>query len=132
MPPLKYNHDENLSLRVVLAVQKLHHYVLLRTTKVMEDSNPMKYMVSRRNINGKFSRWIVILQEYDLEFTTPKRKKSLVLVELIVEFLSNSFDPPMNEKLSDEHLFFISSDEPWYGDILLYLDMQKNVPHLLR
>jgi hypothetical protein len=40
-PPLKYNHDEKLTLAVVLAVQKLRHYILLRTTKVVADSNPM-------------------------------------------------------------------------------------------
>jgi hypothetical protein len=47
-PPLKYNHEEKLALVVVLAVQKLCHYILLRTTKVIVDSNPMKYLLSRR------------------------------------------------------------------------------------
>ena len=28
-PPLKYNHEEKLSLAVVLVVQKLCHYILL-------------------------------------------------------------------------------------------------------
>jgi hypothetical protein len=37
-PPLKYNHEEKLTL----AVQKLRHYILLHTTKVMADSNPMQ------------------------------------------------------------------------------------------
>jgi hypothetical protein len=37
-PPLKYNHEEKLAL----AVQKLRHYILLRTTKVVADSNPMQ------------------------------------------------------------------------------------------
>jgi hypothetical protein len=32
-PPLKYNHEEKLALAVILAVQKLRHYILLRTTK---------------------------------------------------------------------------------------------------
>jgi hypothetical protein len=82
-PPLKYNHEEKLALAVILAVQKLRHYILLRTTKVIADSNPMQYLLSRRQINGKFSRWIVILQEYDLEFSTPKSKKALVLAELV-------------------------------------------------
>jgi hypothetical protein len=41
-PPLKYNHEEKISL----AVQKLHHYILLRTTKVVVDSNPMQYFLS--------------------------------------------------------------------------------------
>jgi hypothetical protein len=72
-------------------------------------------------INGKFARWIIILQEYDLEFTTPKRKKSLVLTELLVDFPSNSSDPPVNEDFPDEHLFLISSTDPWYDDILVYL-----------
>jgi hypothetical protein len=40
-PPLKYIHDENLALAVVLAVQKMRHYILLQTTKVVADSNPM-------------------------------------------------------------------------------------------
>jgi hypothetical protein len=34
-PPLKYKHEEKLALAVVLAVQKLRHYILLRTTKVV-------------------------------------------------------------------------------------------------
>jgi hypothetical protein len=90
-PPLKYNHDEKLSLTVVLVVQKLCHYILLLTTKVIVDSNPMQYLLSRRQINGKFARWIIILQEYDLEFSTPKSKKALILIELITTFPSDAW-----------------------------------------
>jgi hypothetical protein len=54
-PPLKYKHEEKLSLAVVLAVQKLRHYILLRTTKVVADSNPMQYLLSRRQVNDKFT-----------------------------------------------------------------------------
>jgi hypothetical protein len=71
---LKYKHEEKLSLVFVLEVQKLHHYILLHTTKVIADSNPMQYLLNRRKINGKFARWIVIHQEYDIEFSTPKRR----------------------------------------------------------
>jgi hypothetical protein len=53
-PPLKYNHDEKLTLAVVLAVQKLRHYILLRTTKVVADSNPMQYFLSRRQLMVNF------------------------------------------------------------------------------
>jgi hypothetical protein len=55
VPPLKYNHDEKLVLAVVLAFQKLRHYILLETTKVVADSNPMQYLLSRRQIHDKFS-----------------------------------------------------------------------------
>jgi hypothetical protein len=54
-PPLKYKHEEKLPLAVILTVQKLRHYILLRTTKVVADSNPMQYLLSHRQINGKFA-----------------------------------------------------------------------------
>ena len=120
-PPLKYKHEEKLALVVILTVQKLCHYILFRTTKVVADSNPMQYLLSRRKINGKFSRWIIILQEYDLEFSTPKRKKSLILPELIIAFPSDTTSSPININFLDEHLFYITSDDPWYDDLLVYL-----------
>jgi hypothetical protein len=128
--PLKYNHEEKLALAVVLAVQKLRHYILLRTTKVVADSNPMQYLLSRRQINGKFSRWIVILQEYDLKFSTPKSKKSLILTEFITTFPSDTTSTPINTDFPDEHLFYIPSDDPWYDDLLVYLRTQKFRNHL--
>jgi hypothetical protein len=120
-PPLKYKHEDKLALAVVLAVQKLRHYILLRTTKVVADSNPMQYLLSRHQVNGKFARWIVILQEYDLEFSTPKSKKALVLAELVTALPSDTPSGPVNTDFPDEHLFYIASDDPWYGDLLVYL-----------
>jgi hypothetical protein len=40
-PPLKYNHEEKLTLAVVLTVHKLCHYIFLCTTKYVAYSNPM-------------------------------------------------------------------------------------------
>jgi hypothetical protein len=129
-PSLRYKHEEKLALEVILAVQKLHHYILLRTTKFIADSNPMKYLRNHQQINGKFARWIVILQEYDLKFSTPKRKKSLFLTELLTTFPSDTTSVPVNIDFPDEHLFYITSDDPCYGDLLVYLRTQKFGNHL--
>jgi hypothetical protein len=131
-PPLKYKHEEKLALAVVLAVQKLRHYILLRTTKVVSDSNPMQYLLSRRQVNNKFARWIIILQEYDLELSTPKSKKALVLIKLVMTLPSDTTSPPVNTDFPDEHLFYIASDDPWYGDLLVYLRTKKFGNHLSR
>jgi hypothetical protein len=120
-PPLKYKNEEKFSLAVVLAVQKLRHYILLRTTKVVADSNPMQYFLNRRQVNGKFTQWIVILQEYDLDFSTPKSNKALILAELVTTLPSNTTSAPVNIDFPDEHLFYITLDDPWYGDLLVYL-----------
>ena len=58
----RYLHVEKLALATLIAVQKFHHYILLRTTTVFADQNPMYYILTRQVQGGKYSRWIVILQ----------------------------------------------------------------------
>jgi hypothetical protein len=49
--------------------------------------NPFQYVLTRRIIDGKYNKWIVVLQEFDLDFLSAKSKKSLVFIELMSEFL---------------------------------------------
>ena len=42
-----YSCVEKLALAMVIAVQKFHHYILLRTTTVLENQNPMYYILTR-------------------------------------------------------------------------------------
>jgi hypothetical protein len=42
------------------------------------DVNPFQYVLTRCIIGGKYNKWIVILQEFDLDFASAKSKKSLV------------------------------------------------------
>ena len=65
----QYSCMEKLALATVIAVQKFRHYIFLRTTTVLADQNPMYYILTRQVLRGKYSRWIVILQEFDLEFS---------------------------------------------------------------
>jgi hypothetical protein len=81
----KYLHVEKLSLAVVQVVQCFRHYILLRKTMVISNCNPMRHILTRQLLGGKFSKWIIILQEFDLEFKRDKSKKSLVFVELICD-----------------------------------------------
>ena len=61
-PELRYSHVEKLALAAVYVVQRLRHYILLRTTMVVVDVNPFQYVFSRQIVGGKFNKWIVILQ----------------------------------------------------------------------
>jgi hypothetical protein len=64
----KYLHVEKLALAVVQAVQCFRHYILSRKTTVISNYNPMQNILTRQLLGGKYSKWIVILQEFDLEF----------------------------------------------------------------
>ena len=71
-------------------------------------------------IGGKYNRWILILQEFDLEFMSTKSKKSLVFAEFVYEFPCGE-EMVYDESFSDEHICLISSQDPWYGDLIVYL-----------
>ena len=81
-------------------------------------------------IGGKYNKWIVILQEFDLEFVSTKSKKSLIFVELIFDFLSLDEGEVHEDSFVDEQIFLISTVDPWYGDIIVYLQILK-VPSYL-
>ena len=81
-------------------------------------------------IGGKYNKWIVILQEFDLEFVSAKSKKSLIFVELISNFPNLDEEEVHEYSLIDEHIFLISTAYPWYGDIIVYLQTLKVPTHL--
>jgi len=81
----------------------------------------MQYILSHQIIGGTYSKWIVILQGFDLEFTTSKSTKSLVFIELIVGLLQVTEESMVMDLLPDESLFLIESSDPLYGDIIIYL-----------
>ena len=50
-----YSHVEKLALAMVIAVQKFCHYILLHTTTVLVDQNPMYYILTCQVLRGKYS-----------------------------------------------------------------------------
>jgi hypothetical protein len=129
-PECNYSHVENLDLAIVHVVQCLRHYILLRKTTVVVDVNPFQYVLTRHIIGGKYNKWIVILQEFDIDFSLTKSKKSLVFAELISDFPRLDKDVIHVDSFADEHIFLVSSSDPWYEDIILYLQTLKFAQHL--
>ena len=117
----RYAHVKKLTLAAVQAVQRFRHYIMLSTVTVVLDCNPMMYIISQQLLGGKYSNWIVILQEFDLEFTTAKSTKSLVFSDLIFSLLTDSTPSHSEDHILDKTLFLISTRDPWYGDIIMYL-----------
>ena len=80
---LCYPYVEKLALEATFAVQKFRHYIILQTTTVISDSNPMRYILSHHILRGWYSKWVVILSKFDLIFSIHKMKKSLLFAELM-------------------------------------------------
>ena len=129
---IRYSHVENLALATIHVVQRLRHYILLHQTLVVAHVNPFQFILTRRMIGGKYNKWIFILQEFDLEFVLEKLKKSLIFAELIFDFPSEEEEEVCEDTFVDEHIFLISTLDPWYGDIIIYLQTLKVPTHLSR
>ena len=70
------------------------------------------------------------MQEFDLEFDSAKSKKSLIFAELISNFSSRREEEACEDTFVDEHNFLISTLDPWYGDIIIFLQTLKFPTHL--
>ena len=127
---IKYSHVEKLALAIVQAVQRFCHYILLHKTTLISDCNTMMYNLSKQLLGGKYSKWIVILQEFDLEFEKSKSKKSLIFAELMCDFPRTDTEIVAEQPITDKSLFLISTIDPWYGDIIVYLQTQYFRPEL--
>lgn len=71
---LRYPYIEKLALEATYAIQCFFHYSILQTTIVVSEENPIQYILSWQILWGRYSKWIVILQEFDLEFTTANQR----------------------------------------------------------
>ena len=119
-------------MATLISVQKFHHYILLRTTTVLADQNPMYYILTFQVLGGKYPHWIVILQEFDLDFSKATSKKSLVFTEMMCDLPCALMDTEPSDSFPDEFMFLISTTDPWYGDLIIYLQTQRFQPNISR
>ena len=107
-----YTHAKKVDLATVHAVQRLRHCIPLQQTLVVSPINPFQFVLTRRMTGGKYNKWIVILQGFDLEFVSSKSKKSLAFVDIISDFPNLDEEEVHEDSLVDENIFFISTMDP--------------------
>ena len=115
-------------MATVIAVQKHRHYILIRTTTVLAYQKPMYYILTHQVLGGEYSRWICILQEFNFEFSMTTLRKSLVFAELMCDLPYALMDTEPSDSFSDEFIFLISTTNPWYGYLIIYLQTQHFQP----
>ena len=74
-----------MALVIVFSAQKFCHYIIVNHTHVVANSNPMQYLLIHHLLKGQEAKWVVVLQEFDLEFVSPKITKALMLAMLMTD-----------------------------------------------
>lgn len=76
---LNYNIIEKYCLGIVFASQKLRHYILIHTTRLIAKIDPFKYLPNKATLIGRVAKWVLILSEFDIENKKLlKEKQSLI------------------------------------------------------
>jgi hypothetical protein len=79
--------------------------------------------------NCRVTRWLMLLQEFNISILDRPGKKNLV-VYFLSHIKHEGDDIPIDDSFLDEHLFPLSVNSPWFADMENYLATRKLSSHL--
>ncbi|KAL4379739.1 hypothetical protein GQ457_02G022960 [Hibiscus cannabinus] len=106
------------SVPTVFAFEKFRSYLIGTKVIVHTDHSAIKYLVTKKDAKPKLIRWILLLQEFDLEVKDRKGTENQVADHL--SRLDNPHnqdrDVEISDSFPDEKILFATTI-PWYADI---------------
>ena len=128
---LNYSTTEKELLAVVFALDKFRSYLIGTKVIVYSDHAALRYLLTKKEAKPRLIRWILLLQEFDIEIRDKKGSENVVadhLSRMIHE--EHEHAVPIPETFPDEQLLSIEVSEPWYADLVNYL-VAKQIPNEL-
>ncbi|KAM1040864.1 hypothetical protein ACFX2C_030102 [Malus domestica] len=128
---LNYSTTEKELLAVVSALDKFLSYLIGTKVIVYTDHAALKYLLTKKEAKPRLIRWMLLLQEFDIEIQDKKGSENVVadhLSRMVHE--EHEHNVPIPETFPDEQLLSIEVSEPWYADLVNYI-VSKQVPSTL-
>src|SRR3954470_5119636 len=120
---LNYATTEKEFLAVVFAIDKFRSYLLGSKVVIWTDHAAIKYLLAKKDAKPRLLRWVLLLQEFDIEIRDRKGSENLMpdhLSRLEPNEQLEEDIAPINEGFVDEQLLSIQ-EEPWFADMANYL-----------
>ncbi|XP_021761194.1 uncharacterized protein LOC110726028 [Chenopodium quinoa] len=119
-----YTTIEKELLAIVHAIEKFRSYLVGSKVIVFTDHAALKYLLSKKDAKPRLIRWVLLLQDYDIEIRDKKGAENVVADHLsrlpIVEGEIEAL--PIDDSFPDDQLFaIIQAPTPWFADIANYL-----------
>ena len=124
---LNYSTTEKELLAVVFALEKFCSYLIGAKVIVFSYHATLRYLLTKKEAKPRLIRWILLLQEIDLEIRRDKRGSDNLVVDHLSRLIHVENTLPLHESFPEEQLFYISTRTPWYADIVNYL-VTKQLP----
>ncbi|KAJ9548124.1 hypothetical protein OSB04_020667 [Centaurea solstitialis] len=123
-----YTTTEKELLAVVFAIEKFRSYLVLSKIIVYTDHSALKYLFAKSDAKPRLIRWILLLQEFDIEIRDKRGAENLVadhLSRLENPYMDSGGIEVIRDKFPDEDLNMIKTigedPIPWYADFANYL-----------
>ncbi|GJS67024.1 reverse transcriptase domain-containing protein [Tanacetum coccineum] len=119
----KYTVTEKELMAVVFAFDKFRSYLILSKTIVHTDHSALRNLFKKQDTKPRLIRWILLLQEFDIEITDRKGTEN-VEADHLSRLANNetSDDSEVDDNFPGETLMEINTkDEPWFADFANYL-----------
>ncbi|KAM1432438.1 hypothetical protein ACFXTO_014971 [Malus domestica] len=123
---LNYSTTKKELLAIVFALDKFRSYLIGTKVIVFTDHAALKYLLSKKEAKPRLIRWILLLQEFDIEIQDKKGSENVVANHLSC-MMHNEESLPIAETFPDEQLMSIKVSEPWYADLVNFL-VSKQIP----
>ncbi|KAI3684649.1 hypothetical protein L6452_33874 [Arctium lappa] len=121
---INYTTTEKELLVVVFAFEKFRSYLMGTKVTVHTDHAAIRYLISKKDAKPRLIRWILLLQEFDLEIVDRKGIDNQVADHL------SRLEKPSEDKgegdiidtFPDERILMLQHSElPWFADMANYL-----------
>ncbi|RVW88188.1 Retrovirus-related Pol polyprotein from transposon 17.6 [Vitis vinifera] len=116
-----YTTTEKELLAVVFALDKFRAYLVGSFIVVFTDYSALKYLLTKQDAKSRLIRWILLLQEFNLQIQDKKGVENVVadhLSRLVIAHDSHGL--PINDDFPEESLMSIEV-APWFSHIANYL-----------
>ena len=109
---LKYATTEKELLAVVFAIDKFRSYLVGAKIVVYTDHAALKYLLTKKDAKPCLIRWILLLQEFDIEIKDKKGVENSVADHLSRMHFTNMRELPINDFLRDDMLMKVTDTTP--------------------
>ncbi|GJT22110.1 reverse transcriptase domain-containing protein [Tanacetum coccineum] len=119
----KYSITKKELMVVVFAFEKFISYLILSKTIVHTDHSALKHLFKKQDVKPHLIRWIILLQEFDIEIKDKKGTENVVVDHLSrIDNDETSDDSEVDDNFPGETPIEIKTkDEPWFADFTNYL-----------
>jgi hypothetical protein len=111
-PQLNYVTMEKELLAMVFAIEKFRTYLVGAKVIVYIDHAVLKYLLEKKDAKPCLIRWILLLQEFDLEIRDKKGVENSVADHLSYPQFKESVELPINDYMRDDTLLKVSIIDP--------------------